>query len=309
MRKTTPPLNALRAFEAAARYQSFARAAEELCVTPGAISQQISALESRLGLALFKRSKQRLAITDAGSCYLIPLKQSLDLIESATVDLLYHGGNGGELRVGVLPSLANFWLIPHLALFKESCPNIKLNLSTLGVNFTSAERSPDLEGGLIDIGLFYGNGHWSRLTSEKILSEFLIPVVAPQFVADRSESNSDLLETLPLLRHSTRPDSWTEWLQHNHLPMLTPDGFSFEHFHMLIHAAKAGLGIALTPRLFVQDELDQGALVEIKGHAVESQNAYYLVYDAAKVEDPKVNKFRSWILSLADDKWEGRAVT
>ncbi|MGO1120253.1 LysR substrate-binding domain-containing protein [Rhodovibrionaceae bacterium A322] len=302
MRPTTPSLHALRAFEAAARHQSFSRAAEELFVTPGAISQQIAALEADLGLLLFNRVKQRLELTDAGKSYLVPLKESLDRIESATVDLLHHGGSGGELQVGVLPSLASYWLIPRLPDFARRHPGVRLSLSTLNVNFASADRSPNLEGGFIDVGLFYGDGHWDRLTSDLLLREVLVPVAAPALLQGQSldgDAPADLFQQHPLLQHSTRPHSWGEWFRHNGLPVPKPQGFSFEHFHMVIDAAKQGLGIAIVPRLFVERLLAKGELAEIPGQELQSRRAYYLVSDPDRAEDPKIQVFKAWVLEAA----------
>lgn len=297
MRQTTPPLNALRAFEAAARHQSFARAAAELFVTPGAISQQVASLEDHLNILLFKRIKQRLEITEAGRSYLIPLKSSLDCIEAATIDLLSYGESGGHLKVGVLPSLATFWLIPRLKQFIKRHPTIQLQIVTLDLNFASADRSPNFEGGLIDVGLFYGDGHWSNLKSEPLqIGERLIAVTAPETLRLSPDSRQNPFETLPLLHHSTRPDSWNEWFQQQNLPTQIPTGPSFEHFYMLIEAAKAGLGIALLPDVFVQSELRRKSLIQISEWSMKAQRAYYIVYDSHKGKDPKINKFRNWLL-------------
>ena len=199
----------------------------------------------------------------------------------------------------MLPSLASFWLIPRLPHFARRHPSIRVSLTTLNLNFASADRAPNLEGGFIDIGLFYGDGHWDDLVSELLLPESLIPVAAPQFVTPEDPSARALLGRLALLQHSTRPQSWPEWFRHNNLPALKPQGFSFEHFHMVIDAAKAGLGVALVPRLFVQRELEQGRLIEIAGKPVDSRRAYYLVTDPARAEDPKVQLFKSWVLEAA----------
>lgn len=300
MRPLTPSLKSLRAFEAAARHLSFTRAAEELCVTPGAISQQVAALEAQLGLRLFDRVRQRLKITDAGRTYLAPLRQSLDRIEMATMDLLNHGGDTDALRVGVLPSLASLWLIPRLSEFTRAHPDIRLNLTTLNLNFTSDERSPDLAGGFISMGLFYGDGHWTNLKSELLLSETLVPVAAPSLLADKSISDLSPFDHFPLLQHSTRPNSWAEWFLHNQMPARRPRGSSFEHFHMVIAAAVAGLGIAIVPKLFVSRELQSGLLDELPGQPLHSRRAYYLVSDPVALQDSRVQAFRSWLLETAD---------
>ncbi len=299
MRPHTPSLKSLRAFEAAARHLSFTRAAEELFVTPGAISQQVAALEAHLGLRLFERVRQRLKITDAGRNYLAPLKQSLDRIEMATVDLLAHGGDTDELRIGVLPSLAALWLIPKLPEFSRLHPDIRLNLTTLNLNFAAAERSPDLAGGFINIGLFYGDGHWPNLKAELLLAETLVPVISPALLWDGWNPHQSPFDHFPLLQHSTRPNSWAEWFVHNQMPARRPKGASFEHFHMVIAAAIAGLGVAIVPRLFVLRELESGLLKELPGEALHSRRAYYLVSDPSVSQDAPVRTFRSWLLETA----------
>lgn len=302
MRPHTPSLKSLRAFEAAARHLSFTRAAEELFVTPGAISQQVAALEAHLGLRLFERVRQRLKITEAGRNYLAPLKQSLDRIEMATVDLLNHGGQTDELRIGVLPSLATLWLIPRLPEFSRLHPDIRLNLTALNLNFAAAERSPDLAGGFINIGLFYGDGHWPNLKAEPLLSETLVPVASPTLLNNEAGSDLSPFDRFPLLQHSMRPNSWAEWFLHNQLPARRPKGPSFEHFHMVIAAASAGLGIAIVPKLFVLRELQSALLEELPGEALNSRRAYYLVSDPTASQDTPVQAFRSWLLETAGKK-------
>lgn len=299
MRPHTPSLKSLRAFEAAARHLSFTRAAEELFVTPGAISQQVAALEAHLGLQLFERIRQRLRITEAGRSYLAPLKQSLDRIEMATVDLLNHGGDTDELRIGVLPSLASLWLIPQMPAFSRRHPDIRLKLTTLNLNFAAGERSPDLAGGFIDLGLFYGDGHWPNLRAEPMLTETLVPVASPALLRSASGTVPSPYDHFPLLQHSTRPNSWAEWFLHNQLPARRPRGPSFEHFHMVIAAAIAGMGIAIVPKLFVLQDIQSGLLKELPGQALHSRRAYYLVSDPSVTLGAQAQAFGSWLLESA----------
>lgn len=281
MRKATPSLNAIRAFEAAARHESFAKAAEELFVSASAVSQQVSQLESDLGIRLFERIKQRLKLTEAGSTYQVSLSSALDRIETATTDLI--GSKGiQQLRVGSLPSLASYWLIPRLPSFIVQHPTIKLHIVTLEVDFAAPQRSPDLQGGRIDVGLFYGDGHWEGLKSEKLMNERLVPVVSPQLVASvehQGQTADEMIASLPLMQHSTRPVSWEEWFQSRDQKPRLPDGPSFEHFHMLIDAAKAGIGVALVPASFVAFDLENNTLVQLGQHDLKSNRAYYVVYN------------------------------
>jgi DNA-binding transcriptional LysR family regulator len=297
MREATPSLNALRAFESAARHESFAKAAAELCVSASAISQQVSQLESELGIRLFERVKQRLKLTEAGSTYRASLSSALDRIESATTDLI---GNKGiqSLTIGSLPSLADFWLIPRLSNFVEQNPTIKLRIVTLDLDFSAPQRSPNLQGGRIQVGLFYGDGHWEGLRSEKIMNECLVPVVASKLLAKFQNKGLDadeVIASLPLMQHSTRPHSWDEWFRSRQKESRLPDGPSFEHFHMLVSAAKAGAGIALVPLSFIETELEANRLVRLGNHVLEAERAYYLIYDPANEHVVAQKTFREWV--------------
>lgn len=292
MRKATPSLHALKAFESAARHQSFARAAEELAVTPSAVSQQVSQLEATLGVRLFKRVKQRLKLTKAGSNYHRCLSSALDRIEFATLDLISAKGLQ-HLRVGALPSLASYWLIPRLPAFVKQHPTIRIDVVTLDLDFSSPERSPNLGGGRIDVGLFYGDGHWNGLQSEKLMDERLIAVAAPG--ASHTDSNLNRIDELPLLQHSTRPQGWAEWFRSQNVKARSPAGPSFEHFHMLVEAAKAGLGVALVPDAFVNSEIKNGTLVQLGEHAIVANRAYFLISDPAKAIQTSHSKFCDWL--------------
>jgi DNA-binding transcriptional LysR family regulator len=297
MRKATPSLNAIRAFESAARHESFAKAARELSVSASAVSQQVSQLEAELGVRLFNRIKQRISLTDAGISYLASLSAALDRIESATTDLLSNKGIR-QLRVGSLPSLASYWLIPRLPSFMEQNPTVKVHIVTLELDFASPHRSPNLQGGRIDVGLYYGDGHWDGLNAVKFMSERLVPVASPgllkKFATDAVGAD-EMIDVLPLLQHSTRPNSWEEWFRSRKKEPRNPDGSSFEHFHMLISAAKAGVGVAIVPLSFVDAELDNNSLVRIGSHELISERAYYLISDPASEMADSNQAFRDWI--------------
>lgn len=297
MRNATPSLNAIRAFEAAARHESFAKAAAELSVSASAVSQQVSQLESDLGIRLFERVKQRLKLTSAGSTYQSSLSSALDRIETATTDLVSNKGVQ-PLRVGSLPSLASYWLIPQLPSFIEQHPTIKLHIVTLELDFAAPDRSPNLQGGRIDVGLFYGDGHWDGLKSEKFMNEHLVPVASPKLVNDAQVSGLDadqLIAKLPLMQHSTRPSSWEEWFQSRNVEPRLPDGPSFEHFHMLVDAAKAGIGVALVPSSFVSSELKHNRLVQLGQHELKSERAYYVVSNPHESLANSRMMFTNWL--------------
>ncbi|RED53430.1 LysR substrate-binding domain-containing protein [Aestuariispira insulae] len=294
MRKNSPPMTAIRAFEAAARRESFARAAEELNVTSGAISQQISQLESRLGIRLFRRVKQRMYLTEAGRTYLPPLRDALDRVEAATVDLLTHGGQIENLKVASLPTLATRWLVPRLVPFNQEHPEIRISLSAVDLNFATAERAPDLAGGQIDLCLFYGDGHWPGLKSIPLMDEELITVASPSLVLRHLNTPREVTQ-YPMLHHSTRPESWLEWCAIAEVETDLTIGHSFEHFFMLIEAAVSGLGVALLPRVLVERELAFGQLIQVSDITVKSRRGYFLIYPPDREANMKVLLFRDWL--------------
>lgn len=310
MRKSTPPLNALRAFEAAARLGSFSKAADDLCVTPGAISQQVAGLESYLGIPLFDRVRKRLQLTEAGRAYLPPLTAALDRMEAATVDLLAHGGHGGDLTIGALPTLAERWLIPRLPQFQEGHPEIRIRLKTLEVNFATPNREPDLHGGQIDLGLFFGDGNWPGLAAEKLMEETLVPVAAAEYLAAESVPLPlEVIRDFPLLHHSTRPGSWRAWFNAAGLETEPEDGHSFEHFFMLIEAVRAGLGIGLLPMHTIADGLATGQLVKIHPQSLNPGRAYYIIHEQDRCDDPKVCVFKDWLRTQVRDHSPATAVS
>jgi DNA-binding transcriptional LysR family regulator len=306
LRPTTPPLNALRAFEAAARLGSFARAAEELSVTSGAISQQVANLEASLGMSLFERSGPKLTLREAGRAYLPSLRRALDEIEAATLDLVTHGAGERKLVIGALHTLASSWLIPKLNRFQNEYPDIRPVIETLALNFATPERSPDLGTRQMDVGLYFGDGRWSGMICDKLFDEIQVVVAKPGFVAssDGTEQNSpidpaDLISRYPRLVHTTRPKAWHDWAQANGIAVTGAPGPAFEHFFMLIEAAKAGMGIALLPRVLIEGPLAKGSLEIVCKARLKSRGAYYLITPENRLDVPEVRAFRDWVLGLA----------
>src|SRR5213083_2117619 len=193
MPRRLPPLNALKAFEAAARHESFTRAAEELCVTQGAVSHQVKALEAELGLKLFNRERQRLVITEAGRAYLVVVRDAFDRIGDGTERLLQRQ-RGGALTVTTSPDFAAKWLVHRLGRFAEAHPDIDLRVSATmhQVDFAREE---------VDLAVRHGDGNWAGLDVARLCSEQLFPVCAPKLMSGRNRitNAADLLK-FPLLR-------------------------------------------------------------------------------------------------------------
>src|SRR5499425_1618352 len=187
MPRRLPPLNALKAFEAAARHESFTRAAEELCVTQGAVSHQVKALEAELGLKLFNRERQRLVITEAGRAYLVVVRDAFDRIADGTERLLQRQ-RGGVLTVSTSPNFAAKWLVHRLGRFAEAHPEIDLRISATMEHVDFARED-------VDIAVRHGDGNWPGLNVTRLTSEQLFAVCSPKLLTGhhRIRKQSDVL--------------------------------------------------------------------------------------------------------------------
>src|SRR6476469_7187320 len=205
MLRRLPPLNALKAFEAAARHESFTRAAEELCVTQGAVSHQVKALEAELGIKLFNRERQRLIITEAGRDYLAVLRDAFDRIAVGT-ERLVQRQTSGVLTVSTSPDFAAKWLVNRLGRFAEAHPDVDLRVSATmhHVDFAREE---------VDLAVRHGDGNWPGLDTTRLSSEQLFPVCSPKLLTGRRAlaKPADILK-YPLIHMDSRAD-WTKWLQ------------------------------------------------------------------------------------------------
>jgi len=296
MRHNTPPLNALKAFEAAARTGSYTQASKELFVTSGAISQQVANLEKILGVKLFSRKGSKLSLTQVGKKYQLRLTEAFDKLEMATTELFTSQRREHILNVGVLPMFSAKILVPALSNYLKDNPEFKIQLTTLRVDFATDKTYQELRERQIDLGIYFGNGNWPGLHSSKLLGEELIAVAARSLVGagSRQVCPEDILG-LPILYHGIRPDTWHQWFA-NFLPEATlPSGSIFEQFSMLFEAAKAGLGVCLLPKYAVLDELKRGELIQIHSYSLQTQNSYYAVFEEGKDAEPKFSAFLEWL--------------
>ena len=251
----SPPrlsLNALRAFEATARLRSFSAAADELSVTHGAVSRHIRSLEDSLGLALLTRSAQGTAPTSEGQRFAEGLSAGFNLIQ-ASVDQL----TPGPLTLSCSESIMMYWLIPRLARFHEANPAIELrfNMSHGPVDFTRDSISVAIRLSSIEAP--------KVVMRSDVVTEWVGPVCSPAYLGDLSLQTAADLNRARLMVSRTRPDAWTDWLRCCGQDALGPLRIaeSFDHFYLLIQAAKCGLGMANVPRMLVRDDLNNGTLV------------------------------------------------
>lgn len=281
------PLNALRAFEASARHLSFTRAAQELNVTQAAVSQQVRALEERLGTPLFKRLPRGLGVTDEGRALLPVLSDAFGRIEAVLKQ--FEGGHFHEvLTVGVVGTFAVGWLMPRLKAFRETHPFVELRLLTHN-NLVD----PASEG--LDFAIRFGTGIWPATHNALLLDAPLAALCAPD-IARRLGHPADLANEV-LLR-SYRADDWTNWFEAAGLDAWTMNGPVFDSSRLMVEAAVQGAGVALAPpRMFVR-ELQAGLLMRPFDIEVKT-GSYWLTWLRSRRLSPGMRLFHDWIVAEA----------
>jgi len=294
MARRLPPLNGLKAFEAAARSESFTRAAEELNVTQGAVSHQVKALEDILGLKLFHRERQRLILTEAGRDYLTVIRAALDQIAVGTERLLQRQ-ESGVLTISTSPDFAAKWLVNRLSRFAEKYPDVDLRVSAT-THYVDFARDD------VDIAIRHGDGHWPGLDVERLYSERLFPVCSPMLVAGRNRITkvADLLK-FPLLRLEDAKN-WTRFFEAAGVKATVGPGPVLNRASMLIDAAIDGQGIALARTALAAWDLINGRLVRPVDISLRMSNTYWIACPKAASNVPKVTTFRDWIFAeVAED--------
>lgn len=289
MPRRLPPLNALKAFEAAARHDSFTRAAEELCVTQGAVSHQVKALEAELGLKLFNRERQRLIITHAGREYLTVVRDALDRIAMGTERLLQRQ-SAGALTVTTSPDFAAKWLVHRLGRFAEAHAGIDLRVSATMHHVDFARED-------VDIAVRHGDGHWPGLHVTRLCTEHLFVVCSPK-IATALARPADVLK-FPLL-HLQDSKAWPEWFAAAGVAgSKAIQGPVFNRAAMLIDAAVDGQGVALARTALAAWDLVNGRLVRPFSMTLPLLKSYWIVSPETTAGLPKLVTFRAWLLAEA----------
>ena len=299
MRRRLPPLNALRAFEAAARHMNFSRAADELSVTPGAVSQQIQNLEDYIGEPLFKRTPKGLLLTDAAQTALPALREAFDRLGEAASQLT-AAVDGRRVTVSAAPSFAAKWLVPRLGRFEAAHPEVDVWLSA-GMELV------DFADGEVDMAIRYGSGRYPGLEVTRLMSETVTPVAAPSMLADRPLAEAEDLVRHTLL-HDGSPDAdescpdWTMWLTARGVRGVDgARGPRFNQSSLVIEAAVGGRGVALAKGALAQADLDAGRLVApLQASVTPLDYAYYLVFPKPKGRLKQVRAFAAWLAAEAD---------
>mgnify|MGYP001160012889 CR=1 FL=1 len=289
MRNRFPLLNALRAFEAASRHGSLSGAASELSVTTGAVSRQISRLESYLDCPLFTRNPRGVELTDKGKAYAAALTEAFDSIDEAT-NVLRSGGVPASLSVFSFTTLAMEWLLPNLDSFRELHPGIDLKL-------VASSEPVGLYDGQVDVGLWIGPEQWRGIHFDVLFNSDHFPVCSPALL----ENGPPLREPADLRHHTllystARIPNWPDWLNATGIGDLdVTREMRFENSSNAYRAARDGLGIALGQRLFVAEDIAAGRLVVPLPFSIRLQQSYCLVCLESRRADWKIEAFRSWI--------------
>jgi len=283
-----PPLTTLRLFEAAGRHSSFKLAAEELNLTPSAVSHGIQTLEDWLGVALFVRGNRTLALSEAGAAYLPQVAATLEALARAT-DAVPGRRPSGRLRISTAPTFALRWLVPRLPTFQERHPDIAVSLDT-------ALRQSDFRRDGVDVGIRVGDGAWPDVAAVKLLEEVLVPVCAPA-LADRVRCVADLA-AVPLLHVASTREDWDAWLEGsgNGGALDVSRGVRFDTMHLAMEAAASGLGVMIGRRPTCDPLIESGALVPLAA-PVPARTAWWLVCAREAAQWPEIAAFRAWLLA------------
>jgi LysR family transcriptional regulator, glycine cleavage system transcriptional activator len=287
-----PPLNALKSFEATARHLSVKKAAEELCVTPGAVSQMLKALEQHLGTQLFHRVNRGIFLTEAGQSYLPPVRNAFRQIAEASRRVT-GSAEPHLLTVSATPFFAATWLVPRLKTFQDAHPDIDLRIVT-------SNALADFTRDGVDVAIRHGLGRYAGLRSERIVAVEVVPVAAPSLVAARGlPAGPAELARWPQV-HDAERKGWHLWFQAQEIDEIGPPrGASFDDSSLLLKAVLAGQGAGLLPDALVAPDIAAGRLVRLANVALLQDFAYYLVYPEARHHLRKVADFRAWALDQA----------
>jgi DNA-binding transcriptional LysR family regulator len=293
MKRKIPSTSALAVFEAAARHGSFARAANELCLTESAVSRQIAALESYLETRLFARVKKQVVLNDAGRAYVRNVSKSLADLEAHTLALMTNREDDGVLELAVIPTFANRWLLPRLHDFQRRHPNITLNLSEKPQPFLFRDTQ-------FDAALHFDHPAWTGVIKVDLFEERLVPVVSPNYFDTAALVTPQSLLTVPLLYKATRPEAWWHWFELAGCPAYgsTALGMRFDMYGMVIEAARAGLGVGLVPRFYVNNEIHNHDLVIPYDLELRHEKRYCFVCPEHKQDLPVVKAFKDWLVEV-----------
>jgi LysR family glycine cleavage system transcriptional activator len=294
-RGQVPSIGELVCFVAAAKHGSFTRAADELNLTQGAVSRQIRLLENQLGIRLFERLRQRVVLTEAAKLYLGSVQKALDDLAAATRRVVNFSDARSAINLAILPTFATRWLIPRLPDFQAKNPTILVHLTT-------RQRPVDFEIEPFDAAISFGSPNWPGTIAHHLMDVDIVPVCSPALRrAYPIEQPADLLD-VPLIHPLSRPTRWAEWLTAAGVGMAgSLPGPVYEQFSMISQAAATGMGVALLPRLSIEDELKTGRLEIIFEDRAPLKTSYFLIVPEARVSATAIRLFTDWLIAASQE--------
>jgi LysR family transcriptional regulator, glycine cleavage system transcriptional activator len=283
------PLLGLRAFEATARHLSVSNAAAELCVTPGAVSQQVKLLEELVGVPLLRRKGRSVELTDAGQVLRPALTQAFQTIE-LTLNAIARRPRHDTMKLCLLPTLAEKWLVPRLSRFHGSHSHLDIQIMT-------SFRDIRFEAEDVDMASFIGKELPDGLEGVRLFDDAFQPVCSPAFLRDTCQLTTTTdLSKATLLHSVRRMDDWQRWLSLAGVAKLRPQrSLSFENSSLAIRAAIDGLGVAMVQREYVKELLKLGVLVAPFDLVAHGDNGYYLVWSTTRSKTPAFQSFLEWV--------------
>ena len=290
MTVSLPSLNGLRAFEAAARHMSFTKAAEELNVTQTAVSHQIRRLEAELGVHLFLRLAEGLALSEEGQAYLPGIRAAFQELRYSTEQLL-EGRHKSVLTISTLVSVASKWLLPRLPSFQQAFADIDVRIS-------ASTELVDFRKGTIDAAIRYGRGDWKGLQADFLMSDEIFPVCSPA-LAKTLSTPADLARHTMLQVSGVTATDWSTWLSAAGQPLQLAEGprLTFDLAMMAVQAAVDGQGVCIGRSTYVEDDLRTGRLVVPFDLRLKDQLGFYLVTPRETAQVKKIVAFRAWLLA------------
>ncbi len=302
MRLGVPSLSALQAFEASARHQNFAQAAQELALTHGAVCKRVGELEKHLGVALFERVKQRLVLTSVGAEYAKRIRVHLDQIRRDTLDVVQQGRET-ELEIAVGMTFAAQWLIPRLDDFYASTRDVRLHI--LG-----RDQPVFFDDSAFDATIYFSTRRWPGMPGTALITDdALLLVAAPRLLDGRTSLSLEQIAALSWICARDLPHVWDDWLASQGLSHASAVGLDvkprrsaqrYDMFIMAINAAVAGLGVALLPRVLIERELASGALVQAHPHTLANPQTIYFSYPAQRSDWAPLRQFDAWLRRAVD---------
>lgn len=284
-----PSIKALRTFIAVANNMSFSKAADEMSVTQGAVSKQISSLEQQLGQPLFLRHINGIELSNAGKRYLPKVAEALEIIQYATASLIQTDQVEEILTINVTPSFASLWLIPQIESFNQKNKNISVRIKTGDGLIKKMDLETEIMVRCLPISKHYEN-------ATLLQKENLVLVASPTLLESEGVKTIDDLQKLILLPHVTRPHLWEQFKREKEIAFtFNYHRVAFEHFYMSLEAAKKGVGLALLPDFMVDSQLEKGQLVNPFNLSIKTNYGYYVHIPRYKLASRKIYEFNHWL--------------